>query len=231
MHDRRLNGETLTFGNQGALFMSAMTWWDRGTGSVWSQPWGAAIGGELEGESLTLIPAEVVPWSTWLETHPETTVVVDERDDAPAWYREEVPRDGFVIGVSIADSAVGYHYPAAEEALVVNDDIGDLPIVVFVDPETRSIQSYLRIPAPGLKGNLPADAPDVVRFLVAEDGTITDEETGSVWDRERGFALEGPLAGAQLQQVPYVTSFDWAWKNFFPESRFWPGERTRTGYR
>lgn len=232
MHDRRLNGETLTFGNQGALFMTAMTWWDHGTGSIWSQPWGAAIGGELEGESLTLLPAEIVPWSTWLNEHPETTALVDERGiDAPLWYPDEKPRDGFVIGVSIGDSAVAYHYPAAEEALVVNDKIGELPIVVLVDPETRSIESYLRIPAPGLKGDFPEDAPDVVTFVVSEGGIITDEETGSVWDRERGAAISGPLAGAQLQQVPYITSFDWAWKNFFPESRFWPGERTRAGYK
>lgn len=211
--------------------MTAMTWWDHGTGSIWSQPWGSAIGGELEGASLTLVLAEVVPWSTWLQTHPETTVLVDERgENAALWYPGEQARDGFVIGVSIGEDAVGYHYSPAEEALVVNDVIGELPIAVFVDPETRSIESFLRIPAPGLKADLPEDAPPVITFSVAENGVITDDETGTVWDRERGAALEGPLAGAQLQQVPYVTSFDWAWKNFFPGSRFWPGVRTRAGF-
>ncbi len=232
MHDRRLDGETLTFGNQGALFMGAMTWWDHETESTWSQPWGAAIGGTLEGESLTLVPAEIVPWSTWLETHPDTTALIDERgSDAPLWYPGQQPKNIFVIGVSIGESAVAYHYPPAEEALVVNDVIGELPIAVFVDPDTRSIEAYIRIPAPGLKTRLPDDAPDVLTFAVSENGTITDVETGSTWDRERGVALEGPLASAQLQQVPYVTSFDWAWKDFFPESRFWPGERTSGGYK
>ena len=211
--------------------MSAMTWWDHETESIWSQPWGSAIGGDLEGESLTLLPAEVVPWSTWLASHPDTTVLADERgENAALWYPGEKPRDGFVIGLSIGESAVGYHYSPTEEALVVNDFVGELPVAVFVDPETRTIGAYIRIPAPGLKGLLPDDAPDVITFVVSEDGTITDEETGSVWDRERGAALDGPLAGAQLQQVPYVTSFDWAWGNFFPNSRFWPGVKTRAGY-
>ena len=231
MHDRRLNGETLIFGNQGALFMTAMTWWDHGTESIWAQPWGAALGGEIEGQSLTLLPAEIVPWSTWFETHPNTTVLVDERgNDAALWYPGEPIQDDFVIGISIGDSAVGYHYTPVEEALVVNDVIGELPIAVFVEPGTRSIETYLRVPAPGIKADLPEDAPDVLTFTVSGDGTITDDETGTTWDRERGSAIDGPLAGAQLQQVPYVTSFDWAWENFFPETRLWPGIRTRSGY-
>ena len=72
VHDRRVDGETLTFGNQGALFMNAMTWWDHDTESVWSQPWGSAIRGPLEGTALTLIPASIVPWPTWLDEHPDT---------------------------------------------------------------------------------------------------------------------------------------------------------------
>ena len=185
----------------------------------------------IEGESLTLLPAEIVPWSTWLASHPDTTVLADKRKrNATRYYSPVESRDGFVIGLSIGESAVGYHYTPAEEALVVNDFVGDLPVAVFVDPGTRAIASYIRIPAPGLQGLLPDDAPDVLTFVVSKDGTITDEETGSVWDRERGDALNGPLAGAQLQQVPYVTSFDWAWMNFFPESQFWPGVKTRAGF-
>lgn len=181
MHDRRLGRETLTFGNQGALLMSAMTWWDHETESIWSQPWGSAIGGDLEGESLTLLPAEIVPWSTWLASHPDTTVLADERKrNVTRYYPPVESRDGFVIGLSIGESAVGYHYTPAEEALVVNDFVGDLPVAVFVDPGTRAIASYIRIPAPGLQGLLPDDAPDVLTFVVSKDGTITDEETGSV---------------------------------------------------
>ena len=67
----------MTFGNQGALYMRAMTWWDHKTESIWSQPLGTALEGPLEGTELTLIPASIIPWETWLDTHPETTVVVD----------------------------------------------------------------------------------------------------------------------------------------------------------
>ena len=72
MHDRRVSGEALVFGNQGGLFMNAMTWWDHASGSVWSQPWGRAIAGPLKGVELELLPSELVPWKTWRETHPNT---------------------------------------------------------------------------------------------------------------------------------------------------------------
>ena len=42
VHRRDLNGEVLVFGNQGALWGNAMTWWDHETGTVWSQPLGEA---------------------------------------------------------------------------------------------------------------------------------------------------------------------------------------------
>jgi hypothetical protein len=38
VHRRELNGTVLVLGNQGALWGNAMTWWDHGTGSIWSQP-------------------------------------------------------------------------------------------------------------------------------------------------------------------------------------------------
>ena len=72
MHDRRLDGTTLRFGNNGALFRNAMTWWDHQTNSVWSQPWGTALFGDLKARALTQIPAEVTPWGTWLAEHPDT---------------------------------------------------------------------------------------------------------------------------------------------------------------
>ena len=56
VHRREVNGETLVFGVQGALWMNAMTWWDHATGSIWSQPLGEAIAGPLRGETVQLVP-------------------------------------------------------------------------------------------------------------------------------------------------------------------------------
>ena len=108
MHDRRIEGTAYTFGNEGVLFMNAMIWWDWESQSVWSQPWGAAIDGELTGTRLNLLPYELVPWQTWLEHHPDAKVLVDERVDLTYGARYAIDR--FVIGVSIGDAATGFYF-------------------------------------------------------------------------------------------------------------------------
>ena len=108
VHDWRIAGTAYTFGNEGELFMNAMTWWDWESQCVWSQPWGAAIDGELTGTRLNLLPYELVPRQTWLEHHPDAKVLVDERIDLTYGARYAIDR--FVIGVSIGDAATGFYF-------------------------------------------------------------------------------------------------------------------------
>lgn len=218
MHDRRLNGETLTFGNQGALYLNAMTWWDHSTESIWSQPWGTAIEGPLDGEALTLLPASIVPWNTWLQEHPDTTVlgnndVASPTDDGN--FSDERARDDFVIGVALQDSATAYDYRTASVIRVINDSIGGHPVAVFVDRDSRDIKVYLR----RIDSN-DSESP-VLTFVLDDQGQIVDTETESVWSTTFGVASEGDLKGTVLQQIPYVTAFDWAWQDFFPHTTFY----------
>ncbi len=206
-----------TFGNEGALFMNAMTWWDHETLSVWSQPWGAAIEGDLLGTQLTLVPFELVPWNVWRERHPDTLVLVDERADLT--YVGRIPHDKFVVGVSIGEEAKGFYFRSVANEGVVNETVGDFPIAVFIDGETREIDVFLR-DARGEKAD-EAGFDDVLNFKVGSDGVVTDTETGSTWDIRLGVATDGPLRGALLQRAPFISSFDWAWRDFFPQTEFW----------
>lgn len=217
MHDRRIEGKVHTFGNQSVLYKNAMVWWDHETVSLWSQPWGMAILGLLEGTTLTLIPAEIVPWATWLDSNPDTTVLVDET--APSIiYSPQLPSEFMVIGVPIDDEANAYYFGSAAEEQVVNDVLAGLPIVLFVDPQTRSVNVYMRRPAANVGG---AQVPSELTFEVLPDGVIRDRETLSTWDARRGFATGGPLTGTVIRPLPYVSAFDWAWRDFYPQSRFW----------
>ena len=213
MHDRRINGEVLRLGNQGALYMNSMTWWDRETESVWSQPWGTAIAGPLKGTALTLIPASVVPWETWRSGHPDTSVLANDLKGIIV-RRAVRPSDDFVIGVALEDGATAYRYEKAAEERVINDVIAENPVVVFVDPDTRDIKVYLR----RVNTNLP-DGRRISELTFELEGMrIVDSETGSRWDSANGLALEGPLKGTLLQKIPYVSAFDWAWQDFYPGS-------------
>ena len=47
---------------------------------------------------------------------------------------------------------------------------------------------------------------------------MTDEETGSTWDVFSGQAIDGPLAGEQLDRVKSTTVFWFGWADFHPET-------------
>lgn len=198
--------------------MSAMTWWDHESLSVWSQPWGAAIEGDLLGTQLTLVPFELLPWNVWLERNPDTLVLVDERSRNLSFVGQ-IPHDKFVVGVSIGEDAKGFHFRSAANVGVVNETVGDFPIAVFVNCDTREIDVFIR-KAQGEKAEA-AGAQGELNFEVNSEGLITDTETGSIWDIRLGVATGGPLRGALLQRAPFISAFDWAWRDFFPRTDFW----------
>jgi hypothetical protein len=202
-----VNEETLVFGNQGGLFMNAMTWWDHQTESVWSQPWGRAIAGPLKGVELKLLPSQLVPWGTWKETHPNTLALKMDR----ARYGRETFRPQYVIGVILGESATAFPYQLAARVGIINDDVGPYPVVVYVNPEAHSVHVYLR------------QMDERVLTFVSRDEAIQDQETGSTWQMDRGLAVDGPLKGQILRSVPYISAFPEAWRDFYPDSRWYEG--------
>ncbi len=226
MHDRRIDGETYTFGNEGALFKGAMTWWDWETSSIWSQPWGAAIAGELEGQTLLLLPVEVIRYDAWKMRHPKTKVLVDERSNSFS-YGPRPAAETFVLGVDIGGDAVGFYFGSIAKSKVVNHHVGNHEVVLWADWQRREGHIFLR-KATKLKEDAKS-TPDQMTFSTSDtQRRIKDDQTGSLWNVETGIAVSGPLSGNILQRVPYISSFDWAWKEFYPHTQFF-GDREDRG--
>ena len=74
--DREVGGRTLTFERAIGADASGVSipLRDRETRSVWSGRSGAAVGGELAGEQLTLLPSLQVFWFAWSDFFPQTEV-------------------------------------------------------------------------------------------------------------------------------------------------------------
>jgi hypothetical protein len=77
--DRRVAGETVTFGISGLVHDSNHLLYDRRDGageSLWGQLRAAAVTGPAAEQQMALerVPAAVMRWSDWRERHPETTV-------------------------------------------------------------------------------------------------------------------------------------------------------------
>ena len=190
-----------------------MVWVDHDTGSLWSQPDGTAIFGDLEGVRLEPIPASIEPWSTWLRDHPDTLVLADPttRRVAGALDPFRGPIRSMVIGVDLGEVARGFYLQPAFQRVAVNDAVGDLPVLVYANPQDRTTEVYLR-----------QSRGKTLEFEWRED-VLVDVTTDSTWDGGRGLAIDGPLRGTLLRQLPYSTSLDWAWGDFHPGTTFYTG--------
>jgi len=206
VHRRDLDGEVLVFGNQGALWGNAMTWWDHDTGTVWSQPLGEAIIGPRKGQRLDLVASQLTSWETWQEDHPETLAL-----DAPGGNsRFDLRQMSIVVDFS---AEVGV-YPILTLSSLgpANDVVAGVPVAIVLDPTTEDRWSvfHRRVGA------------DVLTFTIV-DGAVVDNETGTTWDPANGRALSGPLEGEILDTLPGFTSYQSDARTFWPDARHWEG--------
>ena len=182
-----------------------MTWWDHETQSIWSQPVGRALAGALKGTELTLLPVQVTSWGNWMATYPDTLIMTNDLE--PLIFQRQGFFKDFVIGLILDDQAKAYPFTDVEAAGVVNDWMGEFPVLVWASDE--DFRAYSR-----------QVGSDVLEFRL-EDGVLKDEATGSTWDVRIGLAKDGPLKGQSLQPIPNLISYDWAWADFYPGSEFY----------
>lgn len=198
-----------TFGNEGGLYRRAMVWWDHETESFWSQPTGQAILGDYAGVRLQGIPAAIEPWSAWFGEHPDTLVLSNDLGGRRTNPFSSRPRTE-VAGLLLGDFSKAWVVEEVRGVVALNDRIGDLPVLVYANPETRVVRLYLRETESG------------VHDFSWADGRLTDVATGSEWSGSRGLAIDGPLAGQALRVLPHSSSFDWAWALHHPRTAWWP---------
>jgi hypothetical protein len=234
----------MRFGVSGLLRHSDLIMWDDQTKSFWQQLTGEAIVGELTGESLTMLPAVIVSYEQFKETHPEGIVLsrdtghnrvygnnpyvgYDDINSSPFLFRGEsddrMPPMERVLTLMINDDPVAYPYSRLEEHPVVHDEVGGEPVVVFWEPGTTSALDQTSIADSRDVGSANAFSPildgEELTFTV-EDGEIRDEKTGSTWN-VLGLATSGELEGERLDEYVNGTHFWFAWAAFQPETRVW----------
>jgi hypothetical protein len=113
----------------------------------------------------------------------------------------------FVIGLLLAGESKAFYYGDVAEVGVVNDVLGAVPIFVWAGD--NNFHAFVR------------QVFDQLLTFKLEGGVLIDEETGSTWDLTRGLATSGQLIGESLQPVPSLSSYDWAWRDFYPETDFY----------
>jgi len=215
------------------------------TGNFIQQLDGRVIRGPNEGEVLESYPVIMARWQEWKRLHPNTQVYyappITLRDrtvqkllmtmiplsrlaarDKP-WHvvrqaiDDRLPAMSFVFGVEIGDDTCAYPVKALESNPVVNDSVGETPIVVLYDCRHNIGEVFLRRVADKTLSFEQVD--NTAGSLV-----VRDRETGTTWNVS-GHALEGPLAGTTLSPAPHWNQLFWfSWSTFKPGTRIHPAD-------
>ena len=203
VHRREINGEAVVFGNHGALWGNAMTWWDHDTGSVWSQPIGEAILGPRKGETLELLPSSLVTWSDWQQQHHDTLAL-----DVPS-FDSGFRLDRMAIVVEIGAESMAFPVTEVSQVGVVNETINGVPVAMFVDSDADQWAVFAR------------QIEDRVVEIEVVDGLLVEVGGPGRWEPVRGLAQVGEQ---NLGLLPAFTSFPRDYPTFFPNGAFWTTE-------
>ena len=239
---RVVDGEERTFGVSGSLRQTDLIMFDRQTETLWQQFTGEAIVGEGVGTRLEFLPAQLVSFAEFQAAFPDgqvlsqetgfarpygdnpyplydtrtsTLFTIDEFDDSQISAKERV------LTLEIKGETAAFPFSALSELVVIEATVGGEPVVAFWQPGQVSALDEVFIIGSRNVGSAGAFSPfldgERLRFE-QRDGAIVDAGTGSTWD-VLGRAVEGPLAGAQLEPLISGNHFWFAWAVFQPETR------------
>ena len=228
MYARKVGDKTLTFGVSGLLVRNSLVMYDHETDSLWSHLTGQALSGPLAGEQLDLVAAAQTSWATWRRAHHATLILAFdpsfEGDPYISYYQSPrlgVDRDQAdivvdprlgpkekVIGLRLDDHVKAYSLTTLAKDRVVNDLVGNVPVVIVFDGESESGGVFRRDPAGQVLSFKPGPAAM----------ELIDEQTGSHWEGITGRSTSGSLDGSVLEQVPITYGFWFAWSSFYPET-------------
>lgn len=226
--DPIVNGRQLTFGFHG-IWQGAAVLYDRQTQSKWLHLTGECIEGPLKGTTLKAVPGRHVLWSEWKRDHPDTEVMGEEQRFVSRYTPSEWARRGLdyfpkgflptiettsdVLSASalcygIKTSAAAKAYPFETlmhvEDGVLNDQVGNVPVVVVVDKATGSAAGHGRT----LDG-------EVLEFERTADGLLRDRKTRSIFNRD-GFGVSGMHQGRRLPTVVGLQAEWYGWFAAYP---------------
>jgi hypothetical protein len=243
--DATVNGQQLDFGTTGRLRFSNLLMYDRQTETWWQQASGDAVIGELLGTQLTFLPASYISWTEARDTYPDAQVLsretgnqrdygrnpyagYDNVNSSPFLYDGpatpgQLPAMARITTVELNDEAVAYPNLVLQEAGVANDSVGGVDVVVFWQPGLASAlgnSSIAQGEDVGASGVFERTLNSQTLTFVTDGQTITDEQTGSVWNI-LGVATDGELAGQQLTPIVKVDHFWFSWAAFRPDTRIY----------
>lgn len=239
---RAPDGNTYTFGSSGFLYRSNKLMYDRETGTLWNQLTGEPVLGELAAADfrLTILPLVLTSWSDWLAQHPDTGVLSLQTgyerpyelgaaygdyfsyEDTmfPVWQRsDELPAKSRVYALYLDGLPKAYALDRLIEEQVVNDTLGETPIVLVAQRGTIEVEGFNQragLVAYDSGGEVRVFDRGVHSFSAGTQPGILLDEQGNAWQvtEDNIVGPDGETAG----RVAGHLAFWFGWFAFFPNT-------------
>jgi hypothetical protein len=250
--ERTLDGTLHDFGVSGNLRFSDMVMYDRQTETWWQQATGIGIVGDLTGAKLEFVPSQLISLDQFAEAYPEGQVLsrdtgfgrdygrnpyvgYDAVDQQPFLFDGVTdgrlsPKERVVaLGEQDSDAPISIPHSELREVGVINLEFEGTPLAVFWQPGVTSALDGANISESediGGTGVFSAIVDGETLTFTSSGGdepVITDDQTGSTWDIT-GRAVDGPLAGTELEAANHGDHFWFAWAAFVPQTSIWTTE-------
>ena len=233
-------GPAWRFGTSGLLYRSNKLMFDRRTRTLWSNLYGEPVIGRLaeapEDHRLEILPMTRTSWADWRKHHPDTLVVqltkelkkagrkfgFDYRPEKanqaregvsfPVWKKNDALAPETEIYTLRSGSAVrAYPLEVLHQARVVNDLVGDQPVVLLADPESGAVRAF--------------DRPSAGLSFGWDSGRLVDDQ-GRNWQVSDQQLVPSGFEGEALGRRPGHFAYWFGWYAFFPRTEVYQGPTT-----
>ncbi len=234
------------FGSSGFLYRSNKLMYDRQTRTLWNQFTGEPVLGPLADQDirLELLPVVLTSWEAWQVQHPNTVVLeidtgfdrpyeigaayadyfADDGTMFPVWQRSGLlPPKERIFALRVGSIPKAYPLDTLVDQVVVNDQIGDTPVVLIaqkgiVDSQGRSYRSL-----PGSEPLTYQSGAEVRAYQRGDETFAPGKGLDQVLDSSglSWMVTEEALVGANgdtLARVPGHLAYWFGWYAFFPNT-------------
>lgn len=228
-------GETvLEFGSSGMLMRSNKLMYDRNTDTIWNAITGEPSFGPLatSGIVLDVLPVVVTDWTSWVEQHPDTSVLSLDTgfirnysnggayEDYfnstdlmfPSWQQDTdiAKNKDMVFALRLQGEGKAYPLETIIPERIINDTVGNTDIVIVADA-TPNREFF----EPGGAAVRAFDSNGYI-FSAGEDKTILISDDGREWQLSEEVLTADD--GETLNRIGGHLAFWFGWFGFYPDS-------------
>ena len=217
VYDQTVGMTAVTLSATGKVYNNNTVLKDAETGSLWLQATGQAVQGSWIGESLSVIPSQMMAWKDWKDAYPSGLVLSTDTGIARDYTRHpygnydtskglyfpinhtsaDFTSKWVTYGVTDGTNGVAFSSLALSGTGMMTAKLGEVPVMAVYNFETDTVRVF---EMKSKNGAAHTFSYDFARKR------LTDNENGNIWDAD-GWIARSNDAETALIEVPAVRGY------------------------